>query len=89
VILGLALGASAALLRLRIIGEDMAGLRLNYEYPFEISLVLLPVILLAAFLSAMGRLNRQCADRWWRRWSMNRILWGRMVSCGRLVIASF
>ena len=54
VILGLALGALQLYYGLRIIGEDMAGLRLNYEYPFEISLVLLPVILLAAFLSAIG-----------------------------------
>ncbi len=53
-ILGLALGALQLYFGLRITGEDLAGLRLNYEYPYEISLMLLPVILLAAFLSAIG-----------------------------------
>jgi len=53
-ILGLALGSLQLYYGLRITGEDIAGLRLNYEYPYEISLVLLPVILLAAFLSAIG-----------------------------------
>jgi len=53
-ILGLALGALQLYFGLRITGEDLAGMRLNYEYPYEISLMLLPVILLAAFLSAIG-----------------------------------
>jgi putative ABC transport system permease protein len=53
-ILGLALGSLQLYFGLRITGEDLAGLRLNYEYPYEIALMLLPVILVAAFLSAIG-----------------------------------
>jgi putative ABC transport system permease protein len=53
-ILGLALGSLQLYFGLRITGEDLAGMRLNYEYPYEISLMLLPVILMAAFLSAIG-----------------------------------
>jgi putative ABC transport system permease protein len=53
-ILGLALGSLQLYFGLRITGEDLAGMRLNYEYPYEISLMLLPVILVAAFLSAIG-----------------------------------
>jgi putative ABC transport system permease protein len=53
-ILGLAFGALQLYYSLRISAEDIAGLRLDYEYPFQISLVLLPVILAVAFLSAIG-----------------------------------
>jgi putative ABC transport system permease protein len=53
-ILGLALGALQLYYSLHISGEDMAGLRLNYEYPYPIALLLLPGILLVAFLSAIG-----------------------------------
>jgi putative ABC transport system permease protein len=53
-ILGLAFGALQLYYSLRISAEDIAGLRLDYEYPYQISLVLLPVILAVAFLSAIG-----------------------------------
>jgi hypothetical protein len=39
---------------LHISAEDMAGLRLSYEYPYSIALLLLPGILLVAFLSAIA-----------------------------------
>jgi putative ABC transport system permease protein len=53
-ILGLAFGALQLYYSLRITGEDLAGMRLKYEYPFEICLVLVPVILVVAFVSAVG-----------------------------------
>jgi putative ABC transport system permease protein len=53
-ILGLAFGALQLYYSLKITAEDVAGLRLDYEYPYQIALVLLPVILGAAFLSAIG-----------------------------------
>jgi putative ABC transport system permease protein len=53
-ILGLALGALQLYYSLHISAEDMAGLRLSYEYPYSIALWLLPGILLVAFLSAIA-----------------------------------
>jgi putative ABC transport system permease protein len=53
-ILGLALGALQLYYSLHISAEDMAGLRLKYEYPYSIALWLLPGILLVAFLSAIA-----------------------------------
>jgi putative ABC transport system permease protein len=53
-ILGLAFGALQLYYSLRITAEDLAGLRLDYEYPFQICLVLAPVILAVAFISAIG-----------------------------------
>ena len=53
-ILGLAFGALQLYYSLRISAEDIAGLRLDYEYPYQISLILLPVILAVAFLSSIG-----------------------------------
>jgi putative ABC transport system permease protein len=53
-ILGLAFGAVQLYYSGRIMGEDLAGLRLDFEYPFQICLVLLPVILAVAFLSSIG-----------------------------------
>jgi len=53
-ILGLALGALQLYYSLRISAEDIAGLRLRYEYPFAICLAMLPIILGAAFISALG-----------------------------------
>jgi putative ABC transport system permease protein len=53
-ILGLAFGALQLYYSLRISAEDIAGLRLDYKYPYQISLILLPVILAVAFLSAIG-----------------------------------
>jgi putative ABC transport system permease protein len=53
-ILGLVFGALQLYYSLRITGEDLAGMRLNYEYPYQICLVLVPVILAVAFISAIG-----------------------------------
>jgi putative ABC transport system permease protein len=53
-ILGMAFGALQLYFSLAIIAEDIAGLRLAYEYPYQISLALLPVILAVAFISAIG-----------------------------------
>jgi len=53
-ILGLAFGALQLYFSLKIVAEDIAGLRLQYEYPYQIALVLLPVILAVAFVSAIG-----------------------------------
>ncbi|MBZ5610696.1 MAG: ABC transporter permease [Acidobacteriia bacterium] len=53
-ILGLAFGALQLYFSLVIVVEDIAGLRLGYEYPYQISLALLPVILAVAFISAIG-----------------------------------
>lgn len=53
-ILGLAFGAFQLYFSLKIIAEDIAGLHLGYEYPYQIALALLPVILGVAFLSAIA-----------------------------------
>ncbi|HUS06839.1 MAG TPA: FtsX-like permease family protein, partial [Bryobacteraceae bacterium] len=53
-ILGLALGAIQLYYSLEVSARDLAGLRLTYEYPFTIALALLPVILAAALISAIG-----------------------------------
>ena len=52
--LGLALGAVQLYYSLGISAEDIAGLRLPYEYPFKIMFALLPITLIAAFISALG-----------------------------------
>jgi len=52
--LGFLLGAACLYYVREIGGRDVAGLRLAYEYPFAIGGLLIPVILGAAFLSAVG-----------------------------------
>jgi putative ABC transport system permease protein len=52
--LGLALGGLQLYYTLEISRRDIAGIRLTYEYPGGIALVLLPVMLGAAFLAALG-----------------------------------
>ena len=52
--LGLALGAVQLYYSLGISAEDIAGLQLPYEFPYQIALLLLPIILAAAFISAVG-----------------------------------
>jgi putative ABC transport system permease protein len=54
VVLGLALGAVQLYYSLRISAEDIAGLRLNYLYPYGMALLLLPLMLAAAFVAAVG-----------------------------------
>ena len=53
-ILGLAFGALQLYYSLRISAEDIAGLRLAYEYPYSITIALLPVILAVGFVSAVA-----------------------------------
>ncbi len=53
-VLGLIVGAAQLYYSLEIARRDLAGIRLNYEYPVNIALVLVPVILGSAFLSAIG-----------------------------------
>ena len=52
--LGLALGGFQLYYALEISRRDIAGIRLSYEYPFGIALVLVPVMLGAAFIAALG-----------------------------------
>ncbi|MEO8025655.1 MAG: FtsX-like permease family protein [Bryobacteraceae bacterium] len=53
-VLGLALGAVQLYYTVEIARRDLAGIRLDYVYPFAILAALLPVILAAAFLAAIG-----------------------------------
>ena len=53
-ILGLAFGALQLYYSLHNEAIDIAGVRLAYEYPYEIALWLVPGILLVAFLSAIA-----------------------------------
>ncbi|HYP13852.1 MAG TPA: FtsX-like permease family protein, partial [Bryobacteraceae bacterium] len=52
--LGLALGAAQLYYSIEITRRDLAGIRLEYQYPLETALLLAPVILAAAFLAALG-----------------------------------
>ena len=53
-ILGFVLGAVNLYYILEVTRRDLAGLRLNYIFPVEIALALVPIILGAALLSALG-----------------------------------
>jgi putative ABC transport system permease protein len=52
-VLGLALGAMNLYYILQIVHEDIAGMRLAYEFPFKVALVLVPTILASAFVAAL------------------------------------
>ena len=52
--LGLALGAVNLYFSIRMSGQDFAGYRLDYQYPFPVAATLVPIILGAAFLAALG-----------------------------------
>jgi putative ABC transport system permease protein len=52
--LGFLLGAVQLYYSLEIARRDLAGVRLDYEYPVGIALALLPAILGAAFVAALG-----------------------------------
>lgn len=52
--LGLFAGAIQLYYSLEIARKDLAGVRLGYEYPFMIALALIPVMLGAAFVAALG-----------------------------------
>jgi len=48
------MGAAQLYYSLEVARRDLAGIRLDYEYPVNIALVLAPVILFAALISAIG-----------------------------------
>jgi putative ABC transport system permease protein len=52
-ILGFALGAVNLYYILQIVHRDIAGIRLDYTFPFPVMLTLVPVILAAAFVAAI------------------------------------
>jgi len=53
-VLGFALGAIQLYYSLEIARLDLAGIRLSFEYPFAMALVIIPVILVAAFIAALA-----------------------------------
>jgi putative ABC transport system permease protein len=53
VVLGLVLGGVILQYYLDVIREDLAGLRLEYQYPVRIALMLIPTMLVTAFASAL------------------------------------
>jgi putative ABC transport system permease protein len=53
-VLGFALGAVQLYYSLQITQQDVAGIRLGYEYPGKMAVVLVPVMLAAAFAAAVG-----------------------------------
>jgi putative ABC transport system permease protein len=53
-LLGCALGGVQLYYSIQIAARDLAGIHLSYTYPINIALVLIPVILAAAFVSAIG-----------------------------------
>ena len=53
-VMGLAMGAVQLYYTLEISRTDVVGLRFDYEYPVRLSLALFPVILAAAWISALG-----------------------------------
>lgn len=53
-IIGFALGGVQLYYILEVTRRDLAGLRLAYQFPFDLSASLLPVMLGAAFFSALG-----------------------------------
>jgi hypothetical protein len=53
-VLGLGLGAIYLYLSLEQTSRDYPGLRFDYMYPYAVALLLLPVIIGAAWLSALG-----------------------------------
>jgi putative ABC transport system permease protein len=53
-VLGLVLGAAQLYYSLEVTRRDLVGIDYGYTYPYSMALVLLPVILGAAFLAALG-----------------------------------
>jgi putative ABC transport system permease protein len=57
-VLGLALGAGQLYYSLEVTRRDLIGMDYGYSYPYTMALALLPVILGAAFLAALGPAER-------------------------------
>jgi ABC-type antimicrobial peptide transport system permease subunit len=53
-VLGFALGAINLQFVLDILRRDVGGLAIDYVYPVRLALVMIPVILVAALVSAIG-----------------------------------
>jgi ABC-type antimicrobial peptide transport system permease subunit len=53
-LLGLALGAVVLSYYLLVIRADVAGIRLDYQYPGAIALWMIPTMLAVAWISALG-----------------------------------
>lgn len=53
-VLGLIVGAIQLYFTIELTRTDLAGLRLDYEFPWQIALLLLPGILAVAWLAALG-----------------------------------
>ena len=53
IVLGCALGAINLYYVLQMVRQDVAGIRLDYQFPVAIALVVMPVILCAAFLASL------------------------------------
>jgi ABC-type antimicrobial peptide transport system permease subunit len=54
IILGLALGAIHLYYVLEMSYRDFPGMRFDYIYPFSVAAMLIPIVLAAAWLSAIG-----------------------------------
>jgi putative ABC transport system permease protein len=52
-VLGLALGAVNLYYVLEMTVRDLSGMRLGYEFPLQIAALILPAVLLAAFVAAL------------------------------------
>jgi ABC-type lipoprotein release transport system permease subunit len=52
-ILGFALGAINLYFTLQIVHHDIAGMRLDYQFPVSVALGLVPTIFAAAFIAAI------------------------------------
>jgi putative ABC transport system permease protein len=52
--LGMVLGAAQLYYTVEIARRDLSGIEIAYVYPFKMAMVLVPVILAAAFLAAIG-----------------------------------
>jgi putative ABC transport system permease protein len=52
--IGFALGAVQLYYLLEVSRRDLAGIRLDYTYPFEMAAAMVPVLLAAAFVAALG-----------------------------------
>jgi putative ABC transport system permease protein len=52
-VLGYAVGAINLYYMLQMVHRDIAGMRLDYEFPFGVALTLAPTILIAAVVAAM------------------------------------
>jgi len=52
-VLGFLLGAVNLYYVLQVVHNDIAGMRLDYEYPFRVALALVPTMLVSAFIAAI------------------------------------